>query len=539
MARCPGFKKWTEDGGCVFEASRKHVELWGELFPDEKIVDADGTLDKLYVERIEVRPQPYKTETTGAPWAHQKHAHDVMMARPYYGFWHDMGTGKSFTIIKGIAELFARQRIDRALVICSGRGRTQFIDEQVALWMPKDVVCRVGAFPNKMTARNFQYPRDDLLIAAAIPGAFQSKKQSNEILGFCKGGRTAIFVDESHGFKGWSTERVTNLLNLVPHSTHRFLFSGEPAPNGYEDLFAQFYFMDPNILGHASLTSFQNHFCVKGGYQFKEIVDYRNREELAALMAPHSEYVKILDCMDMPPRAWHEAKFEPTAQQRDLYGQLKRDFVMQVERALNAGDVETVTRYCKNAASRCTAMAQVACGWFYADLKDESVPREVVHITDERAWFVLEDLVGTSKKCLVWARFHEDLEQIKRVSAALGIDAVEFSGRLTTAQAEANKIRFQQDPACRVFYGTTASGGESLNLQVANRAVYYSNSFNWGQREQSERRIWRAGQRESCSYWDVIGLPIDRLIRNNAQEKKDLSLQLRVATGLARLAEEL
>ena len=28
MAKCPGFKKWTDKGGCVFEASRVHVELW-------------------------------------------------------------------------------------------------------------------------------------------------------------------------------------------------------------------------------------------------------------------------------------------------------------------------------------------------------------------------------------------------------------------------------------------------------------------------------------------------------------------------------
>ena len=839
VRQCPGFTKWTEKGGCVFEASKKHVEIWREMFPDVEIEDADGSISKLYVEKIKVEEHPYLTETALEPWKHQRRAHNIMMSRPYYGFFHDMGTGKSATITKGMAELFARGLIDRALVISTSRGRPQFLDEQIVQWMPAGVDYRAAEFPSTKAKKKFLHPRMSLLVAVAAPGAFQSKAQSKEILEFCKGGKTAVFVDEcfvagtqvqtpqgsqpietikvgdwvnsargprrvtsvnvsftkvltcvtlssglkllctpshpffttegwvaaaklegkelfddhqlrvlwqgsnapssleersegydasvlqhillsemaepkfsqfsgsdvqqrrqsetsggehrsqearaccaeersssprscarenipdtkiegsqTHGsgwkrqgsysgagrlvgkaarlgsricyrlgkalarvshqlqgrssrpsqeasyrsgwkqsrhassasvgpeedrqvspvwvesvaavecespvavynlgvsgspfyfaggvlvhncqnFKGWSTSRVDNLLKLVPFTTHRFLFSGEPEPKGYEDLFAQFYFMDPNILGHNSLTSFENHFLVKGGYQFKEVVDYRHTDELAELIAPHCEYLKITDCMDMPLRSWHESKFKPTDQQLDLYEGLKRDYAIFVDRALNDTDVETVARHCKNAASRYTAMAQVACGWFYADLKDETLPREVVHITDERAWFTIEEVVGTSEKCLVWARFHEDLEQIKRVCAELKIDAVEFSGRVKPAQCEANKIRFQRDPRCRIFYGTTASGGESLNLQMANRSVYYSNSFNWGHREQSERRTWRAGQTKPCSYWDIIGLPIDRLIRNNAMEKKDLAMQLQIATGLAAMLAQL
>jgi SNF2-related domain len=539
VRRCPGFTKWTDDGGCIFEASKKHLEMWREMFPDVTIEDKDGSIAKLYVEKIVIGEHEYLTETVGQPWQHQRRAHNIMMSRPYYGFFHDMGTGKSFTMIKGMAELFTRGLIDRALIISTSRGRPQFIEEQVKMWMPQGIRYRIGEYPAKKTDTLFLYPSKNLLVAVATPGAFQSKNQTKMIREFCKGGKTAIFVDESQNFKGWSSRRVDNLLTLVPFSTHRFLFSGEPEPKGYEDLFAQFYFMDPNILGHNSMKSFEQYFCVKGGYEFKEIVDYIHTDELAELIAPHCEYIKITDCMDMPKQAWHEARFKPTDRQVELYADLKRDYVVCVERALNEREVEIVARHCKNAASRYTAMAQVACGWFYADLKDVDSPREVVHITDERAIFTIEELVGSAEKCLVWARFYEDLDQIKRVTADLGIDAVEFSGRLPKGQAEKNKIRFQTDDKCRIFYGTTSSGGEALNLQVANRSIYYSNSFNWGHRIQSERRTWRAGQTKACSYWDVIGFPIDRVIRNNALEKKDLSAQLQIATGLAALIPQL
>lgn len=540
MAKLPGYKRWLDDGGAMFEASRKHVELWDAMFPDSPIEDADGSLAKLYVERIAVTEQPYLTEAVGGePWAHQRRAHNVMMARPYYGFFHDMGTGKSRTIIRGFAELYVRKLIDRVLVICNGRGRPQFMEEQLPMWMPGGILYRSAELPSTKAKRLFQYPKGDLLIAFTTHSTLQSKKQTVDLQEFCKGGRTAIFIDESQNEKGWSTNRVDNLLTLKPLSTHRFLFSGEPEPNGYEDLFAQFYFMDENILGHASLSSFENHYCIKGGFGLKQIIAYQHTEELAAAIAPHCEYIKLTECMDMPERSWHEGKFKPIQEQIDLYQQVKKDYAVFVERALNDKDVEVVAKHCKNAAARYTAMRQIACGWFYADLTDETLPRDVVHITDERASFTIEELVGTSGKCLVWASHYEDLEQIKRVTAELKIEAVEFSGRLTPHQCEANKIRFQTDPKCRIFYGTTASGGESLNLQMAHRAVYYSNSFNWGHREQSERRIWRAGQTEPCSYLDVIGFPIDRIIRNNALEKKDLAMQLKTAAGLAAMLEQL
>ena len=104
---------------------------------------------------------------------------------------------------------------------------------------------------------------------------------------------------------------------------------------------------------------------------------------------------------------------------------------------------------------------------------------------------------------------------------------------------EPNKQLFREDPGVRVFLSTTESGGESLNLQVANHTIYYSLSYNWGKFDQSWHRTWRLGQSEPCFYDIVAGFTIDHLILNNHREKRSTSDMLRDLVGLRAIASVL
>ena len=147
--------------------------------------------------------------------------------------------------------------------------------------------------------------------------------------------------------------------------------------------------------------------------------------------------------------------------------------------------------------------------------------------------------MGDADKMIIWARFHADLQMLARVAIKMGIKFVEFSGRVSERQGEHNRIQFIEDDRTRLFIGTTETGGESLNLQVASRTGYFSNSYNWGKRAQSERRTWRAGQERPCWYIDVVGFPIDRLILHNHKEKRDMAQTLKTVTGLREAIDEL
>jgi hypothetical protein len=555
LSSLPSYHKFLDDGGAIFEATRHSIEAYERTFPNDPLEDADGTIARLKVVLVEITPHQRlapQSPDKPKPFQHQEEAIDIGLSRPYFAFWDDMGTAKSSTICYLIAELFARHEIDRALVITTKRGRPQFMNEQLPEWMPPSIKYLKGEIPATAKKREMKYPDDKVMIGFSTPGAFQSKAQTTKILEFVTGskkqGRCGIFIDESQNFKGWGAERFKNLMSVIEQATEcvvkKFLFSGEPQPKGFEDLLAQFWILNPNIIGHDTMQSFTNQYCVMGGYQIKEIVDYRNIEELTSRIAPHCRYIKITDVMDMPPQIWEEKKFEPNDVQRDQYQRVKTELVAELEIALASGDYEIVRRTCANAASKFTVLAQISNGFFYSDLMpghEEGDPRKVIRLSMERPEYVLEELVSRHQKTIIYCRFHEDLQMLKEAMVKMNLNGVEFSGRLSDKQCEINKLAFQSghSGSPTLFYATTASGGESLNLQIANRTIFYSNSYNYGHRIQATRRTWRAGQHEPCYYQDVFGFPVDRLIWRNLIDKRDLAEQLRLATAMAKLVDEL
>jgi len=64
--------------------------------------------------------------------------------------------------------------------------------------------------------------------------------------------------------------------------------------------------------------------------------------------------------------------------------------------------------------------------------------------------------------------------------------------------------RFQEDDKCQFFVGNPATGGFGLTLTAATNVVYFSNSFNFEVRKQSEDRAHRSGQTKTVLYTDII-----------------------------------
>jgi hypothetical protein len=554
----PGYKKYP--GDLIFGASLANWELFRERMPTLPVEDADGTIAQLDVKVPEIAVRQRLAAAEGGElWAHQNDGLDIIGSRDYFAFFDDMGTGKSAEIIQGACELYARGKITRALVVSTTRGKRAFMSEQLPQWTPKGFPLHAALYPQGKQAKSVAWSSPDyvagkgLLMAVASPGAFQSDTQAKMMAKFCSNGVVAMFLDESQNFKGWSTKRMEWLKHLRRYAKYRYIFTGEPTPLGYIDLFAQFYFLDPNILGHSSIYSFIAQYCYKGGFEGREIVGYRNLDLLFKRIAPHSRYLPIEQCMSMPGRQWAEMAFEPTAEQRRIYARLEDEFIIMAEDG-------TVDRELTTAVAKVNAMAQVANGWYYRTESHEDEPerRDTIRLNDERARYTLEEAAGDARKCIIWARYHADLELLTEVATDMGVyplDAtrdgkgkklppgtprwVEISGRVSVAESDRARDAFINRDDVQWLFGTVATGGESLNLQVASRMVYFSNSYNFGHRAQSERRIWRAGQTEPCWYVDVVGFPIDQLIRRNLKDKRDMASRLKNAAGLKDLAREL
>ena len=75
-----------------------------------------------------------------------------------------------------------------------------------------------------------------------------------------------------------------------------------------------------------------------------------------------------------------------------------------------------------------------------------------------------------------------------------------------------------------MFVGVTAAGRFGLTLTAATTVVYFSNSYAYEDRSQSEDRAHRAGQTKTVTYVDLVAKnTADTLILKALQNKKSLS----------------
>lgn len=101
---------------------------------------------------------------------------------------------------------------------------------------------------------------------------------------------------------------------------------------------------------------------------------------------------------------------------------------------------------------------------------------------------------------------------------------VEIHGGVSEEDRDRNVQELFQTKKARFLVGNAATGGVGLNMTAAELVVYYSNSFSFTDREQSEDRAHRIGQQKSVTYIDLVAEgTVDAVVVQALREKKDVS----------------
>jgi SNF2 family DNA or RNA helicase len=139
---------------------------------------------------------------------------------------------------------------------------------------------------------------------------------------------------------------------------------------------------------------------------------------------------------------------------------------------------------------------------------------------------LLGELDETSEQVIVWCRYTDD---IRLVTGALveeygAASVVQYYGEVGGAERDSAIARFNKGEA-RFFVGNPQAGGVGVDgLQVAGQVHYFSNSFKYDERVQSEDRAHRIGQRLNVRYVDYeTEGTVDTKILRAYEDKKDVA----------------
>jgi SNF2 family DNA or RNA helicase len=274
-----------------------------------------------------------------------------------------------------------------------------------------------------------------------------------------------------------------------------------------EDLFTQFYFLDPHILGYNSFYAFRNHFCrlhtVEVGQgpkkrKFQKIVGYINEDELKRKIDSYTYRVLKEDCLDLPEKNFIRQEVMLTDEQKEMYAKMKKDFFLDLEAGLLTA---------KMAITRLIRFQQLIGGFIWKRAKKDKetgkiIEPEIYQEFDNNRVDRTIDIVREARgKVIVYVKFEGDWKLLTRAFDEAKIKWVDYVGP-TKDKAESIR-RFREEDDVKVFIGSKAAFF-GLNLTVASEVIWYARDFSLENELQANDRCHRIGQHFPVNYHYLI-----------------------------------
>ena len=521
LSGLPGFHRWI-NRDMLFSPTGANINYIAKHWPDAQWSSEARVFLDSYIDTLEEATKNRTFETPPIddfafetkPFEHQRKAFYMSRDKENFALLMEQGTGKTKIIIDNAAYLYGRGKINCLIVIAPNGVHRNWLNNEIPVHMPK--WCPINSIyyqsgMNKAHTKKFNDvigSREVLKIFTFNVEAFVSKTAMRFLENILLSHDCLLVVDESSRIKTPGTHRTKVITKLGKLAKYKRILTGTPVTKGAEDVFAQFKFLDPYILGHDSFYSFRARYCVMREYDNRKwIVGYQNVDELTNSIKGHSFRVLKKDCLDLPEKIYQRAYVELSKEQRKIYNSIKNEYVAQL------GDdeisvPETITRILR--------LQQVVCGWFPSENGVKPINK-----TNLRLKALLDIISEIDSKIIIWARFRAD---IMAIQTALGDSAVVYYGDVSSDDRVIAVDRFQKDPQIKYFIGQPQSGGIGLTLTAAQYAIYYSNSFDLETRLQSEDRCHRIGTTTNVTYIDLeASKTVDGRIIKALRDKKSVA----------------
>jgi SNF2 family DNA or RNA helicase len=390
------------------------------------------------------------------------------------------------------------------------------IDTHVAVWSPA---------PRKQEKADlvklFNTDLDKLKIFIINVEAFSTPKGVKFTENFILGHQVLFAVDESTTIKNPKASRTKAITKLAKNTKYRRILTGSPITQSPLDLYSQTEVLETNLLGYTSYYSFQNHYGEVvnryfGGRTVRQVVGYRNLDELSQKLDSFSYRVLKSDCLDLPEKLYIRRDVTLTTEQKKLYAELKELAITEL------ANQETVS--VTNVLTQLLRLHQIVCGHIKSDDGTETP------INNNRIDELIEVIAEIQGKVIIWANYRQNiLEIVETLQGLFGVDAVaSYFGDTTPDERERVIKQFQNpDSPLRFFVGNTQTGGYGITLTEAQNVIYYSNNFDLEKRLQSEDRAHRIGQKNNVTYVDLVAKDtVDEKIVTALRNKLDLAQEV-------------
>ena len=459
---------------------------------------------------------PYKFKTK--PYQYQLEAFEEGKDRLHYAYFMEMGTGKTKVTIDNLAYLYYISKINFALVVAPNTVYQNWKREL-------DIHCPISTsvFTYKVDKiKEFKFDKNKMNIFLMNVEAFShasGKKIADKLLK-AYGKKGCMVIDESTTIKNRTAIRKKNIIKLGRQAKYRRILTGSPVTKSPLDLFSQADFLNDDLLKCSSnFYVFQATYCIlrkitnSTGRAFNLAVGFKDLSRLEKIVKSFSFRVRKKDCLDLPDKVYQKRIISLGPKQRKIYDQFKEHARIVIEDKT----IEYNTKL-----TEIIKLLQVTAGF----LKTEE--GDIKEFESAKMKELLNVLEETEGKVIIWANWVHSLKMIiQELKKKYGDKSVvAIYGEIPGQEREEAVDKFQKDKETRFFVSNPQTGGYGLTLTEASTVVYFSNNYDLEQRQQSEDRAHRIGQKNKVLYIDlVVEKTVDESVIRALNQKIKLSAE--------------
>jgi SNF2 family DNA or RNA helicase len=317
----------------------------------------------------------------------------------------------------------------------------------------------------------------------SIEGIASSDDKFLEMIAIAQNTVNFCVVDESITIKNTIAKRTARLLNYYHLFNYRLILNGTPLTKGLVDLYSQIQFISPKIL---NLTESQ--FAYKF-LQYKK-TGYRpwqrwslpaNEQALIEILRPYVFESKL----DLESKInFIDETFTLDFYQRQNYEIFKRDVI-------NKGKLDFL------------AIAQKFQRHYTL------LPNKINK---------LKEIISKSNndKFIIYVKFLDEVELIKEY----------FDCAIYTSQDHNGIEQFKNSK--QILVATYGTGSFGHNLQFCKNIIYFSQTFDYKDKEQSLHRIYRVGQKHDVNIWNFwVTTGLEDLIKHSLSKKQNVLINIK------------
>jgi non-specific serine/threonine protein kinase len=309
-------------------------------------------------------------------------------------------------------------------------------------------------------------------------------------------------LDESQAIKNplSQTARAAHLLQ----ANHHLVLTGTPIENSTAELWSQFSFLNPGLLGN--LQYFKSEFGLP--------IEKRNDEKAAATLR-RLVYPFILRrtkdqvASELPPRTERILYSDMEPAQRTLYNRTRNYYRGMVLGMLDKDGLDQSRMKILEGLLR---LRQISNHPALVDKNFHGDSGKFDLLID-----TLETLRAEGHKALVFSQFVQMLTIVRKELDARHVSYTYLDGATTARQEQVD--RFQQSPEIPFFLISLKAGGLGLNLTAADYVIHIDPWWNPAIEMQASDRTHRIGQDKPVFVF--------KLIARDSVEEKILILQER------------